>query len=108
MVTLDDFRRIELRVGEVVAAEPIPGTDKLLAVTVDLGDERRTLVGGLAQSYAPEQLRGVQVVVVANLEPAVIRGVRSQGMLLGVGCAQPGEVALVTMHRPVRNGAPVQ
>lgn len=108
MLTLDDFKRIDFRIGEVVAAEPIQGARRLLKVTVDLGDEKRTLVGSLAQSYAPHELPGLQVVVMTNLEPATIKGVVSQGMMLGVGCEQPGAVALLTVHRRVPNGAAVQ
>ena len=107
MISLDEFRRIELRVGEVVAAEPVPESDRLLQLTVDLGGDRRTVVGGLAQSYSPDELRGLKVVLVANLAPARIRGIESQGMLLGVGCEQPNAVALLTVNRPVANGAPV-
>ncbi len=107
MISLDEFKRIELRIGEILAAEPLPGSDRLLKLTVDVGGERRTLVGGLAQSYAPEELQGLQVVVVANLPPARIRGVESQGMLLGVGCEEAKAVALLTVNRRVANGAPV-
>jgi len=74
---------------------------------VDLGGERRTLVGGLAQSYSPEELRGLKVIVVANLAPARIRGIESQGMLLGVGCEEAKAVALLTTNRPIPNGTPV-
>lgn len=105
MISLDEFKRIELRIGEIVSAEPVPGSDRLLRLMVDLGGERRSLVGGLAQSYAPEELRGLKVVVVANLAPARIRGVESQGMLLGVGCEETKAVALLTVNRPAPNGA---
>lgn len=107
MISLDEFRRIELRVGEVAAAEPIRGSDRLLKLTVDLGTERRTVVAGLAQSYAPEALLGSKVVVVANLAPARFRGVESRGMLLGVGCEEARAVALLTVNRPVPNGSSV-
>ena len=93
--------------GEIVAAEPISGSDRLLKLTVDLGGERRSVVGALAQSYAPAELRGLQVVVVANLAPARIRGIESQGMLLGVGCEEAKAIALLTVNRPVPNGASV-
>ena len=107
MVSLDEFRRIGLRVGEIVAAEPVPGSNRLLKVTLDLGGERRSVVGALAQSYAPAELRGLQVVVVANLAPARIKGIESQGMLLGVGCEEAKAIALLTVNRPVPNGASV-
>ncbi len=107
MITLDEFRRVELRIGEIVAAEPVVGTSRLLKLTVDLGVERRTLVGGLGPSYRPEELLGLKVVVVANLQPATIRGVVSEGMLLGAACGQDVP-ALLTVNHPVPNGTPVQ
>lgn len=94
MITIDDFRLIELRIGEIVAADRIAGADRLLKLRVDVGTEARTLVGGLGAAYRPE-------------EPATIRGVVSEGMLLGAACsgALP---ALLTVNRPVPNGTPVQ
>jgi len=107
VISLDEFKGIELRVGEIVGAEPVPGSDRLLKLTVDLGGEQRSVVGALAQSYAPAELRGLQVVVVANLAPTRIRGMESQGMLLGVGCEEAKAIALLTVNRPVSNGAVV-
>ena len=107
VISLEEFRRVDLRVGEIIGAEPIPGSTRLLIVTVDLGSERRTVVAGLGEAYAPEELEGLRVVVAANLAPATIRGIESEGMLLGVGCDEPGAVALLTVNRPVPNGAAV-
>lgn len=107
MITINEFRRIELRVGEIVAAERIVGADRLLKLSVDLGGSSRTLVGGLGRGYRPEELLGLKVVVAANLEPATIRGVVSEGMLLGAAC--DGAVpALLTVNHPVPNGTRVQ
>jgi methionyl-tRNA synthetase len=108
VISLEEFRRIDLRVGEILEAELVTGSSKLLKVTVDLGRERRTLVGGLAQSYSAEELRGQKVIVAANLAPARIRGVESQGMLLGVGCEDTKSIALLTVNRHAPNGAPVE
>ena len=105
MISIKEFKRIELRIGEITAAEAIPGSDRLLKLTVDLGEERRTLVGGLAKSYQPAELRGLQVIVAANLLPARIRGVESQGMLLGVGCDQGTSIGLLTVNRRAPIGA---
>lgn len=106
MVSMDEFHRLDLRVGEIVAAAPIPGANRLLKVELDLESERRTLVAGLAKHYAPESLSGMKVVVLANIASAVIHGVESQGMLLGAECdAVP---ALLTVNREVPNGTPVQ
>ena len=82
MSTIDDFRKLELRVATVLAAEPHPNADRLLVLRIDLGGESRTIVAGIRTSYDPAALVGRQVVVVANLEPATLRGVESQGMLL--------------------------
>jgi tRNA-binding EMAP/Myf-like protein len=84
VISQDGFRQIELRVGEILIAERVSGSDRLLKLTVDLGGERRSIVGGLGQSYMPEELQGLQVVVVANLAPARIKGIESGGMPLGL------------------------
>ena len=82
-ITYDDFEKIELRVAKVLSCERHPRADKLFVLKIDLGGgEKRTIVSGLAQSYTPGQVIGKNIVVIANLEPAVIRGVESQGMLL--------------------------
>jgi hypothetical protein len=79
MITLTEFQRLDLRVGQIVDAAPIPATDRLLRVEVDLGTERRTLVAGVARQFTPADLIGAQVIVAANVEPAIIRGVRKVG-----------------------------
>jgi methionyl-tRNA synthetase len=107
MVTIDQFRQIDLRIGEIVAAERVVGADRLLKLTVDVGTETRILVGGLGTGYRPEELLGLKVVVATNLQPATIRGVVSNGMLLGAACAGT-RPALLTVNHPVPNGTPVQ
>ena len=107
MISLEQFNQIELRIGEVRAVDAIDGSDRLLKLTVDLGSDARTVVGGLAKSYRPEELLGLKVVIASNLKPARIRGVESNGMLLGVGCADISNISLLTVHRPVANGAVV-
>lgn len=81
-VKFEEFQRLDLRIGKVVAAERVQRARKLLLLKVDLGGEVRTLVAGLAEHYTPEQLVGKEVVVVANLEPKVVLGLKSEGMLL--------------------------
>ncbi len=108
MIGINDFKRLDLRIGQILTAEPIPKKQRLLKVQVDLGDEQRTLVGGLAEYYTPDQLVGLQVVVVANLEPAMIGGVRSEGMMLGVGCSEGQDVALLTVNKAVTSGTRVE
>ncbi len=77
-----EFKKVELRVAEILEAEKIEGADKLLKLQVNLGDEKRQLVAGIAQKYTPDQLVGKKLIIVANLEPAKIRGVESNGMIL--------------------------
>lgn len=108
MISLQEFKRLDLRVGQICEAEPIPGAHRLLKVQVDLGQEQRTLVAGLAAFYSPQQLIGLKVIVVANLEPATIRGVQSQGMMLGAGCSDGEDVALLTINKDVPIGTPVE
>jgi methionyl-tRNA synthetase len=83
-MTLEDFQRIDLRVATVLSAAPVPKAKKLLRLEIDLG-EPRTIVAGIAEHYAPENLVGRQIVVIANLRPAKLMGVLSQGMLLAAG-----------------------
>ncbi len=104
VISIDVFKQIELRVGEIITAERVSGSDRLLKLTVDLDGERRSIVGALGQSYTPEELLGLQVVVVANLAPARIKGIESAGMLLGVGCEDARAVAVLTVNRRVPNG----
>jgi len=107
MLTIDDFRRIDLRVATILKAEPHPNADRLLVLQIDLGGEQRQLVAGIRAHYPPEELVGRQIVVVANLEPATLRGVESQGMLLAASDAA-GRLALVTPEKPVAPGATVK
>ncbi len=99
-VSIEDFAKIDLRVATVVKAEAVPRADKLLRLEIDLG-ERRTIVAGIAGSYTPEELAGKQVIVVANLKPAKIMGILSNGMLL----AAVGDTG-VSIATPERNMAP--
>jgi len=105
-LTIDQFRAVELKVATVTAAEPHPNADRLLVLTVDLGGETRQIVAGIRAHYDPATLVGRQVVVVANLEPAKLRGVESQGMLLA---AADGErTVLLGPEKAVTAGAVVR
>ncbi|MBK5292085.1 MAG: methionine--tRNA ligase [Acidobacteriia bacterium] len=82
-ITIDDFAKVDLRVGQVVSAEPVKGTDKLLHLKIDIGEAApRTIVAGIATAYTPEQMVGRKVVIVANLAPRKLRGIESQGMIV--------------------------
>ncbi len=102
-ITIDDFRKAEMRVGQVLACEPVKKSDKLLLFQVDIGHEQRQIVSGIAEWYKPEELVGRKVIVVTNLKPAKIRGEVSQGMLLSG--EKEGKLSLLTVSEDLPNGA---
>lgn len=105
-ITIDDFAKLDLRVGRVVAARKVERSEKLLALSVDLGGEERQVVAGIAQSYAPEELVGRTVVVVANLKPAKLRGELSCGMILAA--KGDGRHFIITTDPSVPSGSRVK
>ncbi len=105
-ITIEDFQRLDLRTAKVLQAETVPKTDKLLKLTLDLGGEQRTVISGIAGTYAPADLIGRTVLYFANLKPAKIRGVMSQGMILAAGGDQI--LALCSFDREVPPGAKVK
>ena len=106
MITIEQFQQVELRVGIVKEAAAHPNADRLLVLKVDLGTEERQIVAGIRAHYEPESLVGTQVVVVANLAPAMLRGVESQGMLLAAGGQEV--VGLVSLPEGVSPGTVVR
>ena len=106
-ITIDDFKKIDLRVAKVIEAEKIPKSKKLLKLRVEIGGETRQVVAGIAHQYEPEQLKGRLIVVVANLEPATLMGEQSQGMLLAVN-APDGTVSVVTVQDNLPTGSVVR
>ena len=110
LITIDDFARVRLRAARVTAAEKVEGADKLLKLTLSLGagEPERTVVSGIAKFYTPEEMVGKQVVVVANLRPAKLRGIRSEGMILCTSDAQDKTLKLVTVEPGVEDGADIR
>lgn len=107
MITYDDFKKVEMKVGQIVAAEAIEKSEKLLRLTVDFGEENpRQVLSGIAKSYKPEDIVGKQFVFVINLEPRQIMGLESQAMILAAN-GEAGPVAL-TPNSPTPNGATIQ
>lgn len=101
MITIDDFKKIELKVAKVLSAERVAGSEKLLKLMLDLGPEEkadlpagRQVVSGIAKSYNPEDLVGKEIIIVANLEPRSLMGLESQGMVLAAG-SEAGPVLLI-------------
>jgi methionyl-tRNA synthetase len=103
-ITIDDFAKIELRVAQVKVAEKVKGADKLLRLEVDLGDEVRQIVAGIAEAYAPETLIGRKVVIVANLAPRKLRGLESNGMIVAASL-EGGKPVLAAFLEDVPVGA---
>lgn len=104
--TYDDWRKLELRVAEVIKAEPHPDADKLLVFRLKVGEEERTIVAGIKAHYDPKNLVGKKVIIVANLQPRTLRGVISEGMVLA---AVDGEhVVLLQPEKDIASGAKVQ
>jgi methionine--tRNA ligase beta chain len=105
-MNINEFFKLELRVAKVLTAEAVPNTDKLLKLEVDIGTEKRQLVAGVAQVYEPEALIGKNIIVVANLQPARIRGVESRGMLLAADAG--GRPIVATFEEDVPPGTRVR
>jgi methionyl-tRNA synthetase len=105
-IGIEDFGRLDLRVAKVLEASEIEGADRLLKLQIDLGSERRQLVAGIKKTYKPEDLVGKHIIVVANLKPAMLRGVESQGMLLAAQ-TDDGPV-LATFAKEVAPGSRVK
>jgi methionyl-tRNA synthetase len=106
-ITIDDFSKLDLRVGKVTKCEHVPKSQKLLKLEVDLGSERRQVIAGIAHQYKPEDLLGTTIVVVANLEPAKLMGQESYGMLLAAQ-DESGELSIVTLDKGLQAGSVVK
>jgi methionyl-tRNA synthetase len=105
-IEIDDFAKVDLRVGQVLSAERLPKSDKLLLMKIDLGEaEPRQVLAGIAQYYEPEKLIGRKVVVVANLKPRKLRGFESQGMVVAASFGEEGRPVIATFTEDVPNGA---
>ncbi len=106
MITLDEFKNVELKVAKVLKAEPIEGSDKLLKLQIDLGSEQRQILSGIAKWYKPEDLIGRQIIVITNLQPRMMMGLESQGMVLAAGDGET--VSLLAPDKELLPGSPVR
>ncbi len=105
MLKFEDFAKLEIKMGTVLEAERVAGTDKLLKIVVDMGNEKRQVIGGFGNKYTPESLIGKQVPIVLNIEPAVIRGVESNGIFMAIDANEP---MLLLPENSVPNGSKVK
>ncbi len=106
LITIDDFAKLDLRVAKVIEAEKVEGADKLLKLKVQLGDEIRQVVSGIAKYYKPEEMVGKNVILVANLKPVKLRGIESQGMILAAGSGD--DLSLATIDKLFESGSKVK
>jgi methionine--tRNA ligase beta chain len=98
MISLEDFQKIDLRVAKILQAERIENSQKLIKLKVDLGEEKRIIVAGIGEKYEPEELIGQLIIIVANLEPKEIKGIKSEGILLAVD-SKNGPVLIVPLEQ---------
>lgn len=106
IIDIEDFASLDIRVGEILDAEPVPKADKLLKMTVDLGKEQRQIIAGIAQFYKPQELVGKKALFVANLKPAKIRGLLSEGMVMAATDSE-GRVALTGVDKDFPPGSKI-
>jgi methionine--tRNA ligase beta chain len=104
-MTIDEFQKMDLRVGKILAAERVEGSEKLLKLSIDIGESRQ-IISGIARSYAPEDLVGRKVVVIANLDPRMMMGLESQGMVLAAH-GENGEPIVLTVDEKALPGAKI-
>lgn len=106
MATIDDFQKITIKIGTIRSAEKVEGSSKLLKLDIDLGHEKRQILAGIGEKYKPEDLKGKQIPIVANLEPRTLMGMESNGMILAADIN--GEPVLMLPEEKVANGTQVR
>jgi methionyl-tRNA synthetase len=106
MINYEDFQKLDIRIATVLEAEPVPETTKLLKLKVDIGDELRVLVAGIAETYKSEDIIGKQIPILINLEPRIIKGIESNGMILAVDV--DGKAILLHPDQKIINGSKIR
>jgi len=106
MITIEDFAKVELKIGKILEAERVQGSNKLIVMKVDVGEERQ-IVAGIGKAYSPEELKGKNIVVVTNLQPVKLMGVESHGMLLAASDDE-GKLSVLTTDRDIKEGSKVK
>ena len=110
IISYDDFAKVDLRVGKIIKVEEIEGADKLYKLTVDLGKElgKRTVCAGIKKYYSKDELKNKKIIVVANLQPRMLRGIESQGMILASVNKEETQVVLISPEKEMEVGAKVR
>ena len=107
MITYEDFKKIELKVAKILSAERVAGSDKLIKLFLDLGAEQRQIIAGIGKAYEPENLVGLKIIIVANLEPKSLMGIESNGMLLAASSGD-GQPVLLIPQKEVPPGTEIR
>ena len=106
LITIDDFAKLDLRVAKILEAERVEGTDKLIKLSISLGDEKRTLIAGIAQHYEASALINKKIIIIKNLKSRKMRGIESQGMLLAAS-NDKGELSILTLEKDIEPGSKI-
>ena len=106
MVTIEEFKKLELKIAEIESVSPHPNADRLYVLDIKVGEVRKKIVAGIRKHYGEEELKGKKVVIVDNMAPSVIRGVESQGMLLAASDEE--KLTLIVPERPIADGATIR
>ncbi len=107
-IKFSDWQRLDLRVARIVDVKPHPNADKLYLLSIDLGNEKRQLVAGLKNNYSADELKGKLCIIFANLEPATIRGVKSEGMILAAVNEDKSKVLILQPEKDIELGSKIQ
>ncbi len=107
-ISYEDFEKLDLKVGEIIEVEEIPNADKLYKLTVDIGEETRTVCAGIKQYYSRDELKGKKIILLANLAPRKLKGIESQGMILAASTENHEEVVLVSPESDIEVGSQVK
>ncbi len=104
MINFEEFQKVELKVAKIISAERVEGSEKLLKLQANLGEEKRQIIAGIGKSYEPESLVGKEIIIVANLEPRILMGLESQGMVLAASDSD-GRPVLLNPDKEVAPGS---
>lgn len=107
MITIDDLVKCDIRFVKIIGAEPVEGSEKLVKLSVDTGEETRQIIAGIGKSYAPDELIGKTILAIVNLQPRMMMGLESNGMILATGDT-PEEISLVISEKEVSPGSKIR
>ena len=107
IVEFNDWEKLDLRVGQIISVEDIPDADNLYKLTIDLGDKKQTVCAGIKQYYSKEELREKKIILFANLAPRILKGIKSEGMILAAGSKESDKCVLISPEKDIELGSKV-